>query len=552
MTRNQKIDDTSSMMRLIGNSIVNRWDEVAFSDYGSDKSYTYHDLFEKITRIHIFLDLYGVKPGDKIAICDKNCSNWAVAFLAIYTYNAVAVPLLPDFHINQIESLAEHSDSRLLLTNKTTFLKADKCKEIMIDTMTFRPFVQDTPMDDIFLRLDEEVRKRFPNGIRPECVSFEDENPDDLAVISYTSGSTGNPKGVMLSHKSFWSNNLFARMNFPLNSHHNCISLLPLAHMFGLSFEFIFPLTIGCHITFLTKVPSPNVVIKAFNELKPFMIILVPLIIEKIVRKNIMPILNTPKMRLAIKIPILNRYIYSVIRKKLSKVFGSSFYEVVFGGAALAKDVEALLHKIHFRFTSGYGMTECGPLIAYTDWKNYVSGGCGRPVDRMEIDILSDDPENVPGEIVCRGANLMMGYYKNPEATSEAVDKDGWLHTGDLGTIDRNGNIFIRGRKKNMLLGANGQNIYTEEIEDTISRHELVDECVVVQREQKLVALIYTSDKTLTANGMTRENMKQSLDAIRGAINNGLPKFAQISHIETMNKEFEKTPKKNIKRFLYK
>lgn len=550
--RNQHIDSTSSMMRLISNSIVNRWNDIAFNDYGTDVSYTYREVFEKIVRIHVFMDLYGIKPGDKIAICDKNSSNWAVAFLAIFTYKAVAVPLLSDFHINQVEMLTEHSDSCLLLTNKTTFLKAEKGKEKMIDLKTFRPFIQSTEMDDIFARLDDEIKKRYPNGISPECVNFTDENNDDLAIISYTSGSTGNPKGVMLPYRSLWSNNVYARANFPLKSNNGCISLLPLAHMFGLSFEFLFPVSVGCHITFLTKIPSPNVVIKAFGELKPFMIILVPLIIEKIVQKNIMPLLNTPKMKLALKIPGLNRYIYSVIRKKLSKVFGGGFYEVVFGGAALAKDVEALLQKIHFRFTSGYGMTECGPLIAYVDWKNYTSGGCGKQIDRMQIDILSDDPENVPGEIICRGDNLMMGYYKNPEATSDAIDKEGWLHTGDLGTMDRKGNIYIRGRKKNMLLGANGQNIYPEEIEDIILRHELVDECVLVQRNQKLVALIFATDETLNANNIIREDFGNHADSIRSSINKNLPKFAQISKVEVHNQEFEKTPKKNIKRFLYK
>lgn len=547
-----KVDDKSSVMKLISQSIVNSWDDLAFSDYGSDVSYTYKELYEKIVRIHIFLEQYGIKPGDKIAICDKNSSNWAVTFLALYTYKAVIVPLLSDFHVTQVENLIEHSDSKLILTNVNIYRNAQSGHDKMIDLKTLRPFEPGTPMDAAFAVIDEEFRKRFPQGVTPESVNFADENMDDLAIISYTSGSTGNPKGVMLPYRSIWSNNVYSRTMFPLTKDRECISLLPLAHMFGMAFEFMFPVTVGCHITFLTKIPSPQVIIKAFGELKPFMIILVPLIIEKIVQKKIFPVLNTPKMQLLLKIPGLNRIIYAKIRKQLSKAFGGGFYEVIFGGAALAKDVEDLLRKTHFRFTSGYGMTECGPLITYADWKTYVSGACGRCIDRMAIDILSDDPENVPGEIIIKGMNVMDGYYKNPEATAEAIDKDGWLHTGDLGTMDRKGNLFIRGRKKNMLLGANGQNIYPEEIEDIISRQELIDECVLVQREQKLVSLIYASDETLKTKNITRRDFEASLDDIRNNINQALPKYAQISRLEIHDCEFEKTPKKNIKRFLYK
>ena len=539
-------------MKLIAGSIVSHWNQVAFTDYGTDVSYTYKELYEKIARIHIFLELYGVKPGDKVALCDKNSSNWAVAFLSLFTYKAVVVPLLSDFHIQQIEDLTIHSDSKLLFTNRSVYTKANTSKEIMIDAKTFRPFCTNEKMDEAFAKVNEVFAQRYPKGVKKEHVHFEDESMEDLAIISYTSGSTGNPKGVMLPYRSVWSNNVYARTMFPLTDDRRCISLLPLAHMFGMAFEFMFPVTVGCHITFLTRVPSPQIVIKAFNEIKPFMIILVPLIIEKIIQNKVFPVLKTRKMALALKVPGLRNIIYSKIRKQLSKAFGSHFYEVIFGGAALNKEVEDLLVKMKFRFTSGYGMTECGPIVAYTDWKSYVSGGCGRTTDRMEIDILSDDPENVPGEIVCKGMNVMLGYYKNPEATAEAIDKDGWLHTGDLGTMDRKGNIFIRGRKKNMLLGANGQNVYPEEIEDVLSRQDLVDECVVVQRDQKLVGLIYTSDDTLKAKGVSRKELEATLDDIRNVVNESLPKYSHLSRLEIHEEEFEKTPKKNIKRFLYK
>ena len=539
-------------MKLIAGSIVSHWNQVAFTDYGTDVSYTYKELYEKIARIHIFLELYGVKPGDKVALCDKNSSNWAVAFLSLFTYKAVVVPLLSDFHIQQIEDLTIHSDSKLLFTNRSVYTKANTSKEIMIDAKTFRPFCTNEKMDEAFAKVNEVFAQRYPKGVKREHVHFEDESMEDLAIISYTSGSTGNPKGVMLPYRSVWSNNVYARTMFPLTDDRRCISLLPLAHMFGMAFEFMFPVTVGCHITFLTRVPSPQIVIKAFNEIKPFMIILVPLIIEKIIQNKVFPVLKTRKMALALKVPGLRNIIYSKIRKQLSKAFGSHFYEVIFGGAALNKEVEDLLVKMKFRFTSGYGMTECGPIVAYTDWKSYVSGGCGRTTDRMEIDILSDDPENVPGEIVCKGMNVMLGYYKNPEATAEAIDKDGWLHTGDLGTMDRKGNIFIRGRKKNMLLGANGQNVYPEEIEDVLSRQDLVDECVVVQRDQKLVGLIYTSDDTLKAKGVSRKELEATLDDIRNVVNESLPKYSHLSRLEIHEEEFEKTPKKNIKRFLYK
>lgn len=552
MFMHKQSDDKSSMMKLISNTIKSRWHDVALSDYGTDISYTYKELFEKITKIHILLELNGIKPGDKIALCDKNSSNWAVTFLALYTYKVVVVPLLADFHIQQIESLVVHSDAKLLFTNRSIFNKASSCQEIMIDVKTLHPFVTGSALDETYSNLNDVFTSRYPDGLKTKHVHFEDENMDDLAIISYTSGSTGNPKGVMLPNRAIWSNNLYARTHFPLTHDKACISILPLAHMFGMAFEFIYPISVGCHIYFLTRLPSPQIILKAFGEIKPFLIILVPLIIEKIIQGKIFPVIRQPKIAFALKIPGVRNIIYRSIRKKLTAAFGNHFNQVIFGGAALNKEVENILRKIKFHYTCGYGMTEFAPLIAYSDWKKYVPNSCGRIVDRMEIDILSDDPENVPGEIICRGDNMMIGYYKNPDATAETIDKAGWLHTGDLGTIDRQGNIFIKGRKKNMLLSANGQNIYPEEIEAILSQQTLIDECVVVQREQKLVGLVYTSDETLKNQEISRKDFESSLDDIRNVVNEMLPKYSQLSHLELHDEVFEKTPKKNIKRFLYK
>lgn len=531
------------------------WNEPAFSDYGTDIHYNHKEVFEIIAKIHILLHEYGVKRGDKIAICDKNSSNWVISFLGAFTYGAVVVPMLADFSTEQIDAIVGHSDSVLLFTNRNVFRNSAKLdKGMMIDVKTFRPFQMEssTKLNEIYSRLDCLFDEKYPEGVKPEDVVFEDINPDDLALLSYTSGSTGNPKGVMIPYRAIWSNTVYARKMFPVTPDNKFLSMLPLAHMFGFAFDFFFPYTLGCHITFLTKVPSPAIVLKAFKEVKPLLIISVPLVIEKIIQGKVMPSLRHPKVRLMMKIPGMKKVIYSKVREQLFDAFGGSLAQVVLGGAGVSKEVDQLLHDIKFPYTIGYGMTETAPLICYSFWKDFIPTSCGKPVHRMEVKILSDDPQNTPGEIVCRGMNVMLGYYKNETATNDTIDEEGWLHTGDLGTIDKDGNVFIRGRKKNMLLGANGQNIYPEEIEDKITSTTIIDETVVVQRGQKLVALVYVTDQTLDNNGITREQFSEKLSDLRRTINTELPKFCQLSALEAQNEEFVKTPKRNIKRYLYK
>ena len=388
--------------------------------------------------------------------------------------------------------------------------------------------------------------------IKPEDVNYFREDPDGLALISYTSGSTGRSKGVMLPYRSIWSNVIFADEVLGLPAHCRTMAILPMAHMYGFAFDFMYEFCIGCHVHYLTKTPSPAIIIKAFGEIKPAIVIAVPLIIEKVVTGKVFPIIRKPKMKALLKLPVVNSIIYTKIRQQLVDAFGGEFYEVIVGGAAFSKEVEDFLAKIKFPYTVGYGMTECGPIIGYEDWQHFAKYSCGKAAPRMTVKIDSPDPEHTPGEIITKGTNVMLGYYKNPEETAEAIDEDGWLHTGDLGTLDKEGNIFIRGRKKTMLLGANGQNVYPEEIEDIILSNTIFDECVVVQRGEKLVALVYISDDSLKANELTREAMTANLDQYKKEVNVALPKFANITAFEVQEQEFEKTPKRSIRRYLYK
>ena len=387
--------------------------------------------------------------------------------------------------------------------------------------------------------------------IEPDQVKYEEDEPEDLALINYTSGSTGHSKGVMLPYRSLWSNVAFADEKLGLKEHCSILSLLPMAHMYGFSFEFIYELCMGGHIHFLTKAPSPTVLLKALSDVKPDVIIAVPLIIEKIIQSRVFPMIKTQKMRRLMSLPFMKHFIFKKIRNRLMDVFGGNFYEVVVGGAAFNKEVEDFMCKIKFPYTVGYGMTECGPILCYSDYKKFAKGSCGRCVPRMELKVISKDPQFVEGEICVRGDNVMLGYYKNDEATKEAIDEEGWLHTGDLGTVDANGNVFIRGRQKNMLLSASGQNIYPEEIEEKFTSHVLIDECVVIQRNDKLVGLVYTSDDTLKAHGMTRDDFNNQLDRYCKHVNTILPSFYKVTKLEARDTEFEKTPKRNIKRYLY-
>lgn len=546
------------MMAHINSMFKREWDTLAFADYGTDIAYTHKDVFETIKKYHLMFELYGIKPGDKVAICDKNSANWAVVFLSIFTYGAVSVPLLADFHIDQIENLTKHSESKLLITNASVYERASTIdKDKLINITTFRPFAEsenrETELTKVFKQVDAEFAKLYPEGAKAEDVNFPEIDLEELALISYTSGSTGNPKGVMLPYRTFWSNVVFCLDTLPTPENTDqFMSILPMAHMYGFSIEFLYPMSTGRPIYLLTRIPSPQVLLKAFADVHPFMVVTVPLIVEKIIQGMVFPQLKTPKMKLMLSIPLVKELVYKKINEKLINVFGGRFQEMIFGGAAVNRDVDTFLHRIKFPCTTGYGMTECAPLISYVGFKYSKVGSCGKAVDRMEVKVASKDPQHIAGELLVRGTNVMTGYYKNEEATSEVMEKDGWLHTGDLVTIDEEGFIFIRGRKKNMLLGANGQNVYPEEIEDVVLSNTIADECVLVQRNQKFVALVYVNGSTLEKNKIQPHQLQYVFESSRHTVNELLPKFAQLSSFEVRSEEFEKTPKKNIKRYLYK
>lgn len=544
----------TSLIKIVEGTLKENWGSKAFTDYGIkvELEYTYQDVAQHIERFHYLFEELGVKPGDKIAICDKNSSNWTIALLSTLTYGAVAVPILNDFNMEQIENIYTHSESILFFCSNRVYTEsANLDKARMINLADFNPFTEDQKTLAAFENAAKKYDTRFPNGMQPSDVNYKVEDPEALALLSYTSGSTGNSKGVMIPNRALWSNVLFADAVLALKKGSKILSMLPLAHMYGFAFEFLYEFSIGCHVHFLTKAPSPKILLGALAAVRPSLVIAVPLIVEKIVKGKVFPVINTPKMKFLLSIPGLRNIIYKKIRQQLLNAFGGNIYEIVAGGAPLNKEVEDFLRRINFPITVGYGMTECAPIICYEDWHKFAKGSCGKPVVRMEVKIDSADPHNVAGEIICRGTNVMLGYYKNPEATAEAIDKDGWLHTGDLGTIDAEGNVFIRGRKKSMLLGANGQNIYPEEIEDKVLSHTPFDECVVVQRGEKLVCLAYISDATLEAQNLTRKDIANNIDEIRNNLNAYLPKFANITEFELRDEEFIKTPKKNIKRYLY-
>lgn len=528
----------TSIIGMMENTLKRNWERPCVTNYGTGESYTYGDVAKMIARLHQLFKQLGIEPGSKIALCDKNNAHWGISFFAAFSYGAVVVPILSEFSIEQIQNIYNHSESSLIICGQKY---AEGLKARILN-------IADFSMHDEPLSIDMHAF----TDLQPADVHFFRENPDDLALLSYTSGSTGRSKGVMLPYRSIWSNCHFADEVLDFRPGDHTLSILPLAHMYGFAYDFFFAFCIGCHIHFLTKTPSPHIVIKAFGDIKPVVVIVVPLILEKIVQKQIFPILRTRRIRALTAIPILKRVVYRQIRNKLYSALGGNFYECIIGGAAFNKEVEDFLRQIRFPYTVGYGMTECGPIIGYEDWHLFAKGSCGKSAPRMEVKIDSPDPENIPGEILTKGTNTMLGYYKNEQETLETIDETGWLHTGDLGTIDKNGNIFIRGRKKTMLLGANGQNVYPEEIEDAIMTHTIFEESLVVQRGEKLVALVYLSEPALERHGLTRETLLQKLDTYKRQINSYLPAFANISGIEMLEQEFEKTPKRSIRRYLYK
>ena len=547
-----------SFNALIEKSIVDNWELNALTD-NKGSTLQYHDVARKIEKLHIMFENSGVKRGDKIALCGRNSSAWACAFLATLTYGAVAVPILHEFTAEQIHNIVNHSEARLLFVGDVVATTIDPIKMPDLEGIIYIPdysLVISRTDKLTFARehLNEIFGKKYPKYFRKEHVRYyHDEDPDEMALINYTSGTTGFSKGVMIPYRAMWSNADFAHsvLAAKIKKGDNIISILPMAHMYGMAFEFIFEFLLGCHIYYLTRIPSPAIIAQAFAEVKPAVIIAVPLIIEKIIKKKVLPKIQNQKMRLLLNMPVINKKVNEKICEQVVKAFGGNFYEVIIGGAAFNKEIEAFLHKINFPFTVGYGTTECAPIIAYADHTTFVPTSCGRAALHMKVEIDSNDPENVPGEILAKGPNVMLGYYKNPEATAEVLDKDGWYHTGDLGTMDRNGNIFIRGRSKNMLLGASGQNIYPEEIEDKLNSMPMVSESVVIQSGEKLVGLVFPDMEEAQAIGLSKDDLEKLMEQNRTELNEQMPAYSKLAAIRLHEEEFEKTPKKSIKRYLY-
>ena len=543
--------------RLIGyieQSIRQNWEKEALSNY-KEKGYSYKEIAEKILKLHILFKGSGIKEGDKIALVGRNSANWCVIYLASVTYGAVIVPILPDFKPDDLTNIINHSDSRLLFIDDKIYdlLDITKLPEI-IGVLALEEFrmVNSTnfEVNESFKSLDENYSIAF-HELKKEQIKFSDISNDQLAVISYTSGTTGFSKGVMITHNSLAANVRYAQNNMPLISGDPVVSFLPLAHTFGCAFEFLFPFTIGCHITILTKTPSPQILIQAFKEIRPRLILSVPLVIEKIYKKQLLSVISKPHMKILLAIPGINNILFGKIREKLTETFGGRFKEVVIGGAAFNADAEKFFKKIKFRFSVGYGMTECGPLISYASWDTNKLGASGRAVDTLKVNIDSPDPENVVGEIILKGENVMTGYYKNEKATREMFDDNGWMRTGDLGIIDKEGNIFIKGRNKSMILGPSGQNIYPEEIEAFINNKDYIVESVVISVDNKLIALIFPDYEMMKRDNISEEQLIQILDKTRKEVNERLPDFMAVSKYKLHPEEFVKTPKRSIKRFLY-
>ncbi len=539
----------------IEESIKKNWNLPALSDYNGEKL-TYADTGNYILKFHLLFDRMGIKKGDKIALVGKNSARWCCVYLATVSYGAVIVPILPDFKPDDIQSIINHSDSVLLFSSDAIFQTIDPAKlpaiQAIFSISGFELFhAHSDAIKSLVEQLDAEFVKNYPLGLTDTSFELPETGNEELAVISYTSGTTGFSKGVMLQHNSLAANVKYAQENMPLKPGDPIVSFLPLAHSYGCAFEFLFPFSIGCHITILTKTPSPQIITQAFQEVKPRLILSVPLVIEKIYKARILPIISKFPANVLLKIPLLNKLIHKKIRANLTQAFGGNFAEVVIGGAAFNIEAETFMKKIRFPFAVGYGMTECGPLISYAPWTVNKIGASGRKVDTLEVIIDSPDPAKIVGEIVLRGENCMTGYYKNPEATREIIDDEGWLHTGDLGLIDKDGFIFIKGRCKSLILGSNGKNIYPEEIEAAINNKEYVNESLVVYRQEKLVALIYPDSDKMAANNVTKEALPEIMEHYRKDVNAGLPKFMQVSRFEIHPEEFVKTPKRSIKRYLY-
>lgn len=546
-----------SFNSYIENSIIKNWNLDALTDY-KGATLQYHDIARKIEKLHILFENSDVKKGDKIAVCGRNSSQWAVAFLAIITYGAIVVPIQNEFKPEQIHNIVNHSESKLLFVGDVVATEITPKEMPSLEGIIYLPdnslvISRSEKLTYARENLNAMFGHRYPKYFRPEHVKYHVDDPEELAMINYTSGTTGFSKGVMLPYRALWGNldYLIDSVKPNIGKNSNILSTLPMAHMYGLMTEFLFNIVLGNHIFFLTRLPSPTLISEALSEIKPDILYAVPLVVDKIVRKEVFPHIQTNRARLLMNMPVINKRIKEKVREFVLRKFGERPYEVVVGGAPLNKEIENFFISVGFPIAMGYGTTETAPLITFAHQNNYVAGSCGVAVKHMEVKVLSDDPENVAGELVCRGINVMKGYYKNQEATDAVIDKDGWFHTGDLATMDADGHIFIRGRSKNMLLGPNGQNIYPEEIEDKLNSMAMVNESIVIQSDDKLVALVHPDMEEVNNLGFTDEDLENIMEQNRKELNMQIPSFAKVSRIKLHNQEFEKTAKKSIKRYLY-
>ena len=550
------MEQIPSFNSFVEKSVINHWDLDALTDY-KGVTLQYKDVARKIEKLHIMFENSGVEKGDKIALCGRNCANWGVAFLATLTYGAVAVPILHEFTADQVHNIVNHSEAKLLFVGDVAWqdLSAENMPglEGIINIPDYSLLISRTEkLTYAREHLNELFGKRYPKNFRVQHIKYYRDRADELAIINYTSGTTGFSKGVMIPYRAIWSNLDFAyQVLSPLKMGDSTISILPMAHMYGMAFEFIFEFCRGCHIFFLTRVPSPQIIAQAFSDIKPALIIAVPLVIEKIIRKRVFPLVQTHKMKILMNMPVISKKVKEKICEQVKNASGGNFYEIIVGGAPLNQEVETFLYNIGFPITVGYGATECAPIISYSDWKDHVPGSCGQAVKRMQVKVLSTDPQNIVGEIVAKGPNVMLGYYKNEQATNATIDKDGWYHTGDLGILDENGNLFIRGRCKSMLLGSSGQNIYPEEIEDKLNSMTMVNECIVIQEGNKLIGLVHPDYDESHNIGLNDDDINNIMEQNKLELNASLPAYSHLSEIRIQPKEFEKTPKKSIKRYLY-
>ena len=552
---NLKMEIQDSFIQLVEESIRANWDRDALTDY-KGATLQYKDVARKIEKMHILFEHAGIRKGDKIALCGRNSANWTATFLGVVTYGAVAVPILHEFKADNVHHIVNHSEARMLFVGDQVWEMFNEAAmpnlEGIIELKNFDLVVsRSEKLTYAREHLNEEFGKKYPCHFRAEQVSYRREEPEELAVINYTSGTTGYSKGVMLPYRSIISNIVHIDQKVGLKAGDSIVSMLPLGHIFGLVFDFLYGITKGAHLWFLTRMPSPKIIAESFAVIRPRVIACVPLIVEKIFKKNILPKVDNKLGKLLLNLPIISDKIKEQIRQQAMEVFGGNFIEIVIGGAPFNPEVEAFLRKINFPYTIAYGMTECAPLICHSRWDEILYTSCGKTVANMETKVISEDPERIPGELVCRGMNVMLGYYKNESATAQTIDKDGWLHTGDMAIKDADGNIFIKGRCKNMLLTASGQNIYPEEIEARLNNMPYVNESLVILKENKLVALVYPDNEDAFSHGMNKKQLEEALELNRIELNKVLPAYSQITQVKLYPEEFEKTAKKSIKRFLY-